>query len=156
MYNTSLRIVGDTQEAEDIIQESFLDAFRRLDSYSGQGSFGSWLKRIVTNNSLDALRKRKEMISMDEQELDFPDIVEENLDQDMELQIADVKEAITQLPEPYRIVLTLFLFEGYDHEEIGEILGVSNNVSRTRFVRAKQKIMKYIREKKIRQSFIFN
>ncbi|HTX88000.1 MAG TPA: sigma-70 family RNA polymerase sigma factor [Bacteroidales bacterium] len=156
MYNTSLRIVEDTQEAEDIMQEAFLDAFQRLDSYTGQGSFGSWLKRIVTNRSLDALRRRKDIISMDEQELDFPEIVEENREMELELQVAEVKEAIAQLPGEYRIVLTLFLLEGYDHEEISEILGISNNLSRTRFVRAKQKVLKYLKEKKIRQSFIFN
>jgi RNA polymerase sigma-70 factor (ECF subfamily) len=156
MYNTSLRIVNDNAEAEDIMQESFLDAFRRLDSYSGEGSFGSWLKRIVVNNSLDSLRKKKEMVSIEEKELEFPDIVTENREEEIMMQVKEVKEAILELPEDYRVVITLFLLEGYDHEEISEILHISNNLSRTRFVRAKQKVMQILKEKKLRSSFNYN
>ena len=156
MYNTSLRIVNDTAEAEDIMQESFLDAFRRLDSYTGEGSFGSWLKRIVINNSLDELRKRKETISIEEEELEFPDIVEEKREEEIMIQVQEVKEAILELPEEYRVVITLFLLEGYDHEEISEILHISNNLSRTRFVRAKQKVLQILKEKKLRSSFYYN
>jgi len=156
MYNSSLRILNDTAEAEDIMQESFLDAFRRIDSYTGEGSFGSWLKRIVINNSLDALRRRKELISIEENEIEFPEIIEESREEEILLQIAQVKEAINELPEEYRIVITLFLLEGYDHEEIGEILNISNNLSRTRFVRAKQKVLKILKEKKLRSSFNYN
>jgi len=156
MYNTSLRIVNDTQEAEDIMQESFLDAFRRLDSYSGEGSFGSWLKRIVVNNSLDALRKTRDTVSVEEEELDFPDITEESREEEIRLQVAEVKEAIRLLPEEFRVVLTLFLLEGYDHEEISGILKISNNLSRIRFLRAKQKLLKILKENRLKKSFIYN
>ena len=156
MYNTSLRIVNDTAEAEDIMQESFLEAFRHLDSYTGEGTFGSWLKKIVINKSLDALRKNKESISIEEESLDFPEIIEENREEEIQYQVAEVKEAITKLPEEYRIVLSLFLLEGYDHEEISEILNISNNSSRTRFVRAKQKLQKILKEKKYMNSFNYN
>jgi RNA polymerase sigma factor (sigma-70 family) len=93
MYNTSLRIVNDTAEAEDIMQESFLDAFRRLDSYTGEGSFGSWLKRIVINNSLDAIRRNKESVSIEEGSLDFPEIIEENREEELQYRVSEVKEA---------------------------------------------------------------
>ena len=156
MYNTSLRIVNDTSEAEDIMQESFLDAFRRLDSYTGEGSFGSWLKKIVINKSLDAIRKNRESVSIEEGSLDFPEINEENIDEELQYRVAEVKEAITKLPEEHRIVLSLFLLEGYDHEEISEILNISNNTSRTRFVRAKQKLQKILKEKKYMNSFNYN
>lgn len=156
MYNTSLRIVNDTAEAEDVMQESFLDAFQRINSYSGEGSFGSWLKRIVINNSLDAIRKNKEEISIEEKELDFPEIVEENREEEILFQVNEVKEAIKLLPEEYRIVLSLFLLEGYDHEEISEILNISNNLSRTRFVRAKQKLLSALKENKLKKAFIYN
>ncbi|MCX6243885.1 MAG: sigma-70 family RNA polymerase sigma factor [Bacteroidetes bacterium] len=156
MYNTSLRIVNDTAEAEDIMQESFLDAFRRIDSYTGEGSFGSWLKRIVINNSLDELRKKKEMVSIEASELEFPEVVEENREEEIRLQVTEVKETIGELPEEYRIVITLFLFEGYDHEEISEILGISNNLSRIRFLRAKQRLLKILKEKKLKSSFNYN
>jgi len=156
MYNTSLRIVNDTAEAEDIMQESFLDAFRRLDSYTGEGSFGSWLKRIVINNSLDAIRKNKESVSIEGDSLDFPEIIEENREEELQYRVSEVKEAIAKLPEDYRVVLSLFLLEGYDHEEISEILQISNNTSRTRFVRAKQKLLNILKEKKYLNSFNYN
>ncbi len=156
MFNTSLRIVNDTAEAEDIMQESFLDAFRRLDSYSGEGSFGMWLKRIVVNNSLDALRKRKEVVSLDEENVDLPDPGDTYDEESIQLQVKEVKDAITKLPEEYRVVLTLFLLEGYDHEEISEILGISNQLSRTRYSRARQKLLEIIRENRLKNAFIYN
>jgi RNA polymerase sigma factor (sigma-70 family) len=156
MYNTCLRIVNDTAEAEDIMQESFLDAFRRIDSYTGQGSFGSWLKRIVINNSLDSIRKNKDFSSIEDEGLDFPEIVEENREEEIQYQVAEVKEAIRKLPEDYRVILSLFLLEGYDHEEISEILQISNNTSRTRFVRAKQKVLKILKENKYMNTYNYN
>ena len=156
MYNTSFRIVNDTAEAEDIMQESFLDAFRRLDSYMGEGSFGSWLKKIVINRSLDAIRKKRESVSIEEGALDFPEVIEENLEEELHYQVAEVKEAITKLPEEYRVILSLFLLEGYDHEEISEILNISNNNSRTRYVRAKQKLQKILKEYRVMKSFNYN
>jgi RNA polymerase sigma factor (sigma-70 family) len=108
------------------------------------------------NKSLDALRKKKEMVSLEENALEFPDIVEESREEEILLQVAEVKEAITLLPEEYRIVITLFLLERYSHEEISEILNISNNVSRTRLVRAKQKVFRILKEKKLKSSFNYN
>lgn len=156
MYNTSLRIVNDTMEAEDVMQDAFLSAFQRIDSYTGQGSFGSWLKRIVTNKSLDAIRKRKIQISIEDEKLDFPDIAEENREEEIQLQVAEVKAAIAELPEEYRLIVTLYLIEEYTHEEISEMLQISNNLSRTRLVRAKQKIQHILKEKKLRSTFNYN
>ena len=153
MYNTSLRIVNDTAEAEDVMQESFLAAFQRIEGYTGEGSFGSWLKRIVVNNSLDLLRKNKPEISIEEELLEFPEIVEESLEEEIRLQAMEIKEAISNLTEEYRVVITLYLLEGYDHEEISEILGISNNLSRTRYVRAKQKVLQILKEKKFKPMF---
>jgi RNA polymerase sigma-70 factor (ECF subfamily) len=155
MFNTSLRIVNDTAEAEDIMQESFLDAFRRLDSYTGQGSFGNWLKRIVVNNSLDSLRRTKETVPLDEI-IDIPDQQEDNREAELNLQVAEVKKAIQQLPDEYRVVISLFLLEGYDHEEISEILSISNQLSRTRYSRARQKLLLILKENKYRNAFIYN
>ncbi len=156
MYNTALRIVIDTMEAEDIMQESFLDAFRRVQAYSGEGSFGSWLKRIVINKSLDVLRKEKEIISIEERELDFPEVVEDNHEEELMHEVTEVKKAIEKLPQEYRIVLSLFLLEGYDHEEISEILHISNQLSRTRYLRAKQKLLQILKESQFKSSFIYN
>jgi len=155
MFNTSLRIVNDTAEAEDIMQESFLDAFRMLGSYTGQGSFGSWLKRIVVNNSLDSLRRAKKNLPLEEG-LNIPEHTEENLEDEINLQVGEVKKAIQQLPEEYRVIISLFLLEGYDHEEISEILKISNQLSRTRYSRARQKLLAILKENQYRNAFIYN
>ena len=156
MYNTSLRIVNDTMEAEDIMQEAFLQAFNRIHSYTGEGSFGSWLKRIVINKSLDVIRKRKIQVSLEEESMEFPDIIEENREEEIRLQLAEVKEAIGELPEEYSVIINLFLLEQYSHEEISEMLNITNNLSRTRLVRAKQKVQKILKEKKLKSSFNYN
>lgn len=156
MYNTSLRIVNDTAEAEDIMQESFLDAFRRINTYTGEGSFGNWLKRIVVNNSLDSLRRNQDMFSIDESHYDIPEPEADYSEEQIQFQVKEVKEAINMLPQDYKIVLSLFLLEGYDHEEISEILKISNNLSRTRLSRARQKLLSILKENKIKNAYIYN
>ena len=140
MYNTSLRILNNPQEAEDIMQESFLDAFRKIGSYNGEGSFGGWLRRIVVNNSLDALRKRKDTLSLDEKKLDLPE-PEEKYDENLMYRVDEIKNAIAKLSDDDRVIISLFLFEGYDHDEISQILSISNNTSRTRYSRAKKRLL---------------
>ena len=149
MYNTSLRIVRDPQEAEDIMQESFLSAFVKINTYSGKVSFGAWLKKIVINNSLDALKKKR--VLMQELDEDLPEKVaaEEETDTDFtDIKIEDIMEAVNDLPDGYRIVLSLKLLEGYDHDEIAEILGISSSSSRSQFTRAKQKLLLILKNKK--------
>lgn len=156
MYNTSLRIVNDPMEAEDIMQESFLDAFRKIDSYRGESSFGSWLKRIVVNRSIDAVKRNKQVLSIDESNVDIPDT---NEDEDsveiLTLRVEEIRKTIHLLPESYRVVLSLFLIEGYDHDEIAQILEISNNLSRIRYFRAKQKLLEYISRRDAGSSGLF-
>lgn len=138
MFNTSLRIVGNKSDAEDIMQDSFIDAFQKIDQYGEDGSFGGWLKRIVVNNSLDHLHKNK-----NETELkDHMEVVEsENESDDMnKIRLVDIKEALKKIKEEYRVIISLYLFDGYDHEEISEILNISYNLSRTRYSRARKKL----------------
>jgi len=156
MYNTCLRIVNDTAEAEDIMQESFLDAFQRIGSYSGEGAFGLWLKRIVINRSLDYLRRAKEVVSLDEIQVDLPEDTEPDHEEELKYQVHEIKEAISRLPDEYRVSLSLFLLEGYDHEEISQILNISNQLSRTRYSRARQKLLGILRENRYKNVFSFN
>jgi len=156
MFNTSLRIVNDTAEAEDIIQESFLDAFQRMEGYTGQGSFGSWLKRIAINNSLDALRRTKETVSIEDDILELPDEQDYNNEAAIQIQVKQVMKAIQQLPDDYRVIISLFLLEGYDHEEISGILNISNQLSRTRYSRARQKLLSILKENKYQNAFNYN
>jgi RNA polymerase sigma factor (sigma-70 family) len=143
MYNTSLRIVGDTMEAEDIMQESFLSAFEKIDTYSGSVSFGAWLKKIVINRSLDALNKRKAVFEDIELHVGIRDESSDDIAryEEMDIKVEEVKEAIEKLPDGYRVILSLYLLEGYDHDEIAEILSINSSTSRSQLSRAKQKLV---------------
>lgn len=144
MYNTAFRIVGDPDDAEDVMQEAFLKAFFKLRTYKGKVSFGAWLKRIVVNKALDFLRLRREKISLEEvDEMELAE-VEETIILDTEYSVEAIRKAIYSLPEGYRIVLSLILLEGYDHDEVSEILGVSNSTSRTQYHRAKKKLVELL------------
>lgn len=145
MYNTSLRIVNKIDDAEDIMQESFLTAFQKLPTYKGEVSFGTWLKRIVINRSLDYLRKRR--VEFEEVTSEIP-VFEEVNNNEPEFSVEEIKYAISQLSDGYRTILSLILLEGYDHEEVSEILGISNVTSRTQFSRAKQYLRINLIEKK--------
>jgi RNA polymerase sigma factor (sigma-70 family) len=146
MYNTTLRIVRDPDDAEDVMQEAFLKAFLKLRSYRGEVSFGAWLKRIVLNKSLDFLRLKRDRISLDE--VNEAEIREEEPEEviDVAYEADAIKRAIFALPEGYRIVLSLILLEGYDHEEVSVILGISNATSRTQYHRAKKKLIELLKE----------
>lgn len=138
MYNVALRIVNHEAEAEDVLQDAFLDAFTRLDTFRDETTFGLWLKQIVINKSINLLRKRKaEFVSIDD-----VDLVDEknNESDDLDYKVNEIKAAVSRLPDGYRVVLTLYLFEGYDHEEISYILKISENTSRTQYMRAKMKL----------------
>jgi len=156
MFNTSLRILNDIAEAEDIMQESFLDAFQKLDNYSGDGTFGSWLKRIVINNALDALRKRKETLSLEEAGTDPADETEQVDEEELQLQVREIRLALDKLPEDYRIILSLFPLEAYDHEATSQFLGIPYNNSRTRFSRARQRLLEIIYDKRLKNPQYYN
>lgn len=144
MYNIALRILNYEEEAEDVLQEAFLDAFTRIGDFRQESTFGLWLKQIVINKSINYLRKRKmDFVSVDEVSL----LADEVKDEDLEYNIEHVKNAITLLPDGYRVVLSLYLLEGYDHEEIAHILKISENTSRTQFMRAKNKLKDILKRK---------
>jgi RNA polymerase sigma factor (sigma-70 family) len=146
MFNTSLRIVSDTMEAEDIMQEAFLSAFEKIDTYSGTVSFGAWLKKIVINRSLDAVSKQKAIFEDIDTHFELQEESDKGTDYivEMEEKMHEVKIAINNLPDGYRIILSLYLLEGYDHDEIAEILGISSSTSRSQLSRAKQKLLNEI------------
>ncbi|WP_338759801.1 sigma-70 family RNA polymerase sigma factor [Bernardetia sp. ABR2-2B] len=155
MYHVCVRIVGKGHEAEEVLQDSFVRAFMRIEEYRGDAAFGAWLKRIVINTSINFLQKKRiDLVSLDEMlvepvveqdcENDFAEIniqtgVSEK-DAKHSSEISRVKEAINKLSDGYRIVLSLYLFEGYDHGEIGEILGISSSTSKSQYSRAKKRL----------------
>jgi RNA polymerase sigma factor (sigma-70 family) len=146
MFNTSYRIVNNKTEAEDIMQESFLKAFQNLGRYNGEASFGSWLKKIVINQSIDFIRKRKiEFIRIEENIENIIDYEAEVIwEIDDKTTIKEIIQEINNLANGYRIILSLYLLEGYDHDEISQILKISPSTSRSQFNRAKKRLLQNI------------
>mgnify|MGYP003821904627 CR=1 FL=1 len=146
MYNTCIRMVSNQYDAEDIIQESFISAFNNLGNFRGDSSFGAWLKRIVINKSITFLRKKKYEFT----EIDNLHIVSDEEENEMpQIEPAKVHETIKTLPEKARVVLNLYLLEGYRHKEIAEMLDISESTSKSQYQRAKhllrEKLQKEIR-----------
>ena len=135
MYNVAVRITNDEMEAEDVLQDSFVSVFRNLDSYKGTASFGSWLKRIVVNNAINLVKKRKIDFESVDDYGEFDDRFETDQVIENRYDLTSVKRGIEQLPEGYKMVLTLYLIEGYDHKEIGEILSITESTSKSQFNR---------------------
>jgi RNA polymerase sigma factor (sigma-70 family) len=145
MYGTCVRILGNSTAAEDVLQESFIEAFKNLGSFEYRTSFGGWIKQICVNRSINQLKKRKiDWIDIDSTQVyEHPE--ENSVDENaIQLKVASVKKAIMQLPDGYRAVLNLYLLEGYDHEEIAGILNVAESTTRSQYIRAKQKLLQIL------------
>jgi len=147
MYHTSLRIVNNTADAEDILQEAFTDAFRWLGTFQNRSSFGAWLKRIVVNKSINRI-KRKKMSFIELTETRMESVADEEVisESEMALRVEEVKNAIRALPDGYRTVLSLHLLEDYPHADIAEMLNISPVTVRTQYIRAKNRLLAIIRE----------
>lgn len=151
MFNAALRITGDYAEAEDVLQESFLSAFRELSGYKGDSAFGAWLKRIVVNKSINCLRQRRlSLVPLGEQHHDEPGdepgpSVEDEADTRYRADV--LRRCIQNLPDGYRVVLTLYLLEGYDHLEIASILGISESTSKSQYSRARVRLRELAAER---------
>jgi RNA polymerase sigma factor (sigma-70 family) len=146
MFNLCCRMMNNREEAEDMLQEAFTQAFRKLDTFRYDSGFGSWLKRIVVNTCLNTLKKRKpELVYCDTV---YQKDMEEEEENEMELTKQRVLNAMKQLPEGGRMVFSLYLLEGYDHAEIAQIMGISESTSKTQFMRAKKRIVEILKSKK--------
>jgi len=151
MFSVCMRILNHVGEAEDVLQESFIDAFAKIGDFRQQATFGVWLKQIVVNKAINQLRSRKvELVNIDAynfggDENDIADYTTEPHNEDeTKFEVERVRRGMEQLPEGFRVVLSLYLFEGYDHEEIGNILGISETTSRTQYMRAKKRLLEII------------
>jgi len=147
MFNTCLRILNNETEAEDVLQESFIEAFKNLDAFEYRTSFGGWLKQICVNRSINQLKKKR-VNWVDIEKLNGHELMEEtSVDESaINFQVQAVKNALRQLPDGYRTILNLYLFEGYDHEEISGILGVAASTTRTQYTRGKQKLLQLLKQ----------
>jgi RNA polymerase sigma-70 factor (ECF subfamily) len=146
MYNICLRMVRNEMDAEDILQNSFVDAYRSIKNFNFNSTPGAWLKRIVVNNCINHLKKRRlNLVDMN----DSYDLAYEPDDEKVEYRVDSIREAIADLPEGYRLVLSLYLLEGYDHSEIASVLGISESTSKSQYSRARKKLKEIIIERNI-------
>ena len=136
MYCVALRLVQNEADAEDLTQEAFIRAFRKMDQFKGEVTFGAWLKRIVVNRCLDFLKARRQhFVELEEGRLEVAQA--DSWEVSESIGIEEVRAAMEQLPDKYRCVVQLFLLEGYDHAEISGILGIGEATCRTRLMRGK-------------------
>jgi RNA polymerase sigma factor (sigma-70 family) len=142
MYHTCLRILNNRADAEDALQEAFVKAFKNLHTFKAEAALGTWLKRIAINECLNFLQRRKIKLFVDDGQLArIPEETanQDDIEEDL-LHVNRIKNAIPLLPDSYRIVLSLYLLDGYDHVEIAEIMGITESTSKSQFHRAKAKL----------------
>ena len=140
MYLVACRYISNREDAKDVMQEAFLKAFTRLSQYNEEVAFGAWLKRIVINQCIDTLKKRSLVYEeMDNQTLA---IVDDDASWEVSVNVTkqEILHTIESLPAKYKYVLQLYLIEGYDHQEISEILEIPVRTSRTQLMRGKAKL----------------
>jgi RNA polymerase sigma-70 factor (ECF subfamily) len=145
MFNICYRMMNDRSDAEDMLQESFSEAFRRLDSFRFESTFGAWLKMIVINKCINEIKRKKAQLEFFDDMSPFED--EEDLTEAQESGLSPelVKKAMNELPKGSRMIFSLYLLEGYDHQEISQILNISESNSKTQYMRAKQRIKEILK-----------
>ena len=136
MYNLAHRILNNREDAEDMLQEAFVECFRNIGSFRFESTFGAWLKKIVINKCITQLKKRKIDLTLCET---LPETIYEE-EEEIKYDTGKIFKGIEMLPDGYRIILTLYLLEGYDHTEISQILGISESTSKSQYSRAKEKL----------------
>lgn len=151
MFNVCFRILNHRGEAEDVLQEAFIDAFAKLGSFRQEASFGVWLKQIVVNKAISSLRKKKlDLVDIENEEYrleseSFSESISEPDENSCDYRVEAITKGVEMLPEGYRVVLSLYLFEGYDHEEISSVLGISVSTSRTQYMRGKKRLYELLK-----------
>ena len=147
LMNISLRYARDVHEAKDILQSAFIKIFTKISDFTiGEGSFEGWMSRIVVNEALQLYRKNKKIFYGETEIYDLSLTIEASAVQDLEAE--DILNLLKQLPDGYRVVFNLSVVEGYNHKEIGEILGITESASRSQLARAKKSLEEYFGSKK--------
>lgn len=151
LYVACLRITGNAEEAEEAMQDSFLKIFSRIDQYRDGQSFEAWMHRIAVHTAIDYVRRQEPITEEITDRLVVPEDDEGPDEEEIAFSVAQVKEATLQLPAGYRVILSLYLFEGYDMEEIASILNIKAPSVRSQYLRAKRRLLEIMEEKKYGQ-----
>lgn len=149
MFNVAVRMTADESLSKDIIQESFIKVFSKLDRFQGNSSLGAWIKRITINTAIDQLRLTTKFRT---EPIEYVyDQQEETVDDQTELNVKRIHQAIKELPEKCRVIFNLYQMEGYKHAEIAEWLNISESTSKSQYVRAK-KLLRISLKKRLHES----
>jgi RNA polymerase sigma factor (sigma-70 family) len=143
MYNICLRMVGNKQDAEDILQDAFFLAYLNIKSLKSEDSFGAWLKRIVINQCLKFLRTRIVFADIDPEKDDFEEENDINL---YNFEMKEINDNICKLPDGCRMVFSLYLLENYTHRQIAEMLEISESTSKSQYQRARQLLQRQLKK----------
>jgi len=146
MFSLCLRYMGNREDAEDVLQDGFVTVFNKIDSYSGEGSFEGWARKIFVNTALMSLRKKD--ILRKSEDIDCAlGVSGEDPTPIEDIGYADLMKLISELPPGFRTVFNMFVIEGYNHKEIADELGISENTSRSQLQRARTMLQKKIKER---------
>jgi RNA polymerase sigma-70 factor (ECF subfamily) len=144
MFNICMRITNDYNEAQDVLQDAFVSAFKHLGTFKGESTFGAWLKRVVVNTAIQHMKKKKlDVVPLADRHNRTPDDAPAETAThwaETQYQVDQVRRAVQKLPDGYRVVLSMYLFDGFDHGEIADILGITESTSKSQFNRAKTKL----------------
>ncbi len=145
MFIIAKRYVKDSFTAEDLMQDVFIKVFKNIQSFKGEVTIGAWIKKIMINQCLDYLKKKRiELVSIEEKELNVAD--EDDWTVKEEVNVQTITMAINSLPEKYKVVLNLYLIEGYDHQEIAQVLDITEVNSRSQLMRGKNKLKSQLKQ----------
>lgn len=147
MYNVCLRMLANDHDAEDVLQVAFVQVFRKIDTFRFESAIGAWIKRIVINNCINFLKQRQLKFSEWDATLDPVDEASEP-PAPAGLDVQWVKRAMNELPDGYRTVFSLYALEGYDHQEIGEVLGITEATSKSQYCRARKRLKEILQSQK--------
>ena len=148
MFYTCNHMMHSREEAEDMLQEAFSEAFLTLHRFRFESTFGTWLKRIVVNKCINEIKRKKTDLKFSDDMGHYENVNrEEDQDSTTSFQLDQVKEAMNELPEGGRLIFQLYLLEGYDHREIAQILDVSESNSKSQYMRAKNKIRELLKDR---------
>jgi RNA polymerase sigma-70 factor (ECF subfamily) len=149
MFNVCNRLMNNREDAEDMLQEAFIHAFTKLESFRNESSFGTWLKTITVHTCINALNKRKLDLKLTD-EMHRYETAEEDPEEAL-YTTQNIVEAMNQLPEGGRIVFSLYLLEGYDHGEIAQILNITESTSKSQYMRAKRRVYEIMKQTKSKE-----
>lgn len=146
MFNTSLRIVNNSADAEDIIQEAFTEAFRNIERFDYRSTFGAWIKRIVINKSINHLRDKKfKLVDISQTRTEEMELEEAPDEAETQFKVEEIKKAISIMPDGYRTIFTLSAFEGYGYNEISLMLNITETTVRTQYHRARKHLLNLLK-----------